>query len=96
MVKDRRAFQLFLQHLSCPDFSTKYKEHPSRSYLAGYYGCVSKILAISEIRSMVGSLVIKFDICFAPGQDGSRVEKHMKDQLTAAPGKLELTFRKRP
>ena len=45
---------------------------------------------------MVGSLVTEFDIYFAPGEDGSRVEKDMKDHFAAAPGKLELTFRKRP
>ncbi len=41
---------------------------------------------------MTALLVSKYDITFAPGEDGTRCWRDMKDQDTAAPGKLELVF----
>ncbi|KAL8791205.1 MAG: hypothetical protein Q9213_000162 [Squamulea squamosa] len=61
----------------------------------GRYSCVGKNLALSEIRSVMGMLITTFDICFAPGEDGSRVERDTKDQFTANPGQLKLSFRRR-
>ena len=58
----------------------------------GRYSCVGKNLALAEIRFATALLVSKYDIAFAPGEDGTRVLKEMKDQFTAVPGKLELVF----
>ena len=58
----------------------------------GRFACVGKNLALAEIRFVTALLISKYDIKFAPGEDGVRVWKDMKDQFTAAPGKLELVF----
>ena len=90
MVKDKRAFQPFSQGMPI----ILCFGQANLSYL-GRYSCVGKNLALLEIRYVTAVLVTKYHISFAPGEDGSRVEKDMKDQFTAAPGKLELRFRKR-
>jgi len=56
------------------------------------FACVGKNLALAELRFMTALLVSKYDITFAPGEDGTRCWRDMKDQDTAAPGKLELVF----
>ncbi|KAL9595944.1 MAG: hypothetical protein Q9219_006135 [cf. Caloplaca sp. 3 TL-2023] len=61
----------------------------------GRYSCVGKHLALSEIRSVVATLVSRFDISFALGENGSRVDNDTQDQFTANPGRLILAFRRR-
>ena len=61
----------------------------------GRYACVGRNLALAELRLVIALLVARYDIAFAPGEDGTRVWRDMKDQFTAAPGKLELVFRPR-
>ena len=58
----------------------------------GRFACVGKNLALAELRFVTALLVSKYDIAFAPGEDGVKVVEDMKDQFTAAPGKLELVF----
>ena len=58
----------------------------------GRFACVGKNLALAELRFVTALLVSKYDITFAPGEDGTRCWRDMKDQFTAAPGKLELVF----
>lgn len=58
----------------------------------GRYSCVGKNLALAEIRLVTAALVSKYDITFAPNEDGTSVWKDMRDQFTAVPGKLELLF----
>ena len=48
-----------------------------------------------ELRFVVPLLVQEYDIGFAPGEDGIRVWREMKDQFTAAPGRLELVVKRR-
>ena len=61
----------------------------------GRYGCVGKNLALREISYVIALLVTKFDVTLAPGEDADRVWKDMKDEFTAAPGRLMLVFDKR-
>lgn len=61
----------------------------------GRYSCVGKQLALAELRFVTALLVGKYYVRFAPGEDGGRVERDMKDQFTAAPGRLRLVFRAR-
>ena len=58
----------------------------------GRYACVGKNLALAELRFVTALLVSKYDISFAPGEDGTSCWRDMRDQFTAAPGKLELVF----
>ena len=38
-------------------------------------------------------IVSKYEIGFAPGEDGTRVWRDMRDEFTAVPGRLELVFK---
>ncbi|EED14653.1 cytochrome P450, putative [Talaromyces stipitatus ATCC 10500] len=59
----------------------------------GRTACVGKHLAMVQIPSVVTSLVSQYRIEFAPGENnGEAVERDMKDQLTARPGKFHLLF----
>jgi len=58
----------------------------------GRFACVGKNLALAELRFVTALLLSKYEVAFAPGEDGSRCWRDMKDQFTAAPGKLELVF----
>ena len=44
---------------------------------------------------MTALLAKKYDVCFAEGEDGSRVEGDMIDQFTTKPGRLRLVFSER-
>jgi len=48
-----------------------------------------------ELRHIVALLVLKYNVVFAPGDDGKEVEKAMKDQFAAVPGSLQLVFLRR-
>ncbi|PLB50874.1 cytochrome P450 [Aspergillus steynii IBT 23096] len=59
----------------------------------GNTSCVGKNLALTQIRLVTAALVSRYHIEFAPGtKNGERVEKDMKDQLTAQPGECRLVF----
>ncbi|KKY31540.1 putative benzoate 4-monooxygenase cytochrome p450 [Diaporthe ampelina] len=58
--------------------------------------CVGKNLAMAQMRLVAASILTKYDIDFAPEEgNGEAVERDLKDQLTANPGKLRLVFEKR-
>ena len=40
-------------------------------------------------------LLSRYDVRFAPGEDGLQVERDMKDAFTAEAGRLELVFEAR-
>ena len=63
--------------------------------LLGRYGCVGKNLALSELRFITALLVKKYVIGLAPGEDGKRMISDLRDQFTAAPGQLNLSFKLR-
>jgi len=47
---------------------------------------------LDELRFVTALLVQKYRIRFAPGEDGRRMERDLRDQFTAAPGELRLSF----
>ena len=59
----------------------------------GRYSCVGKNLALREISYLIALIISKHQVAFAPGEDGERVWRDMKDEFTAVPGRLELVFR---
>ena len=61
----------------------------------GRYNCIGKNLAYMELRAVTALLVSKYDVCFAPGEDGRSVEEDTLDQFTASPGELRVVFRVR-
>ncbi|KAF4629298.1 hypothetical protein G7Y89_g8848 [Cudoniella acicularis] len=61
-------------------------------FAQGRYSCVGKNLAMGELRLVTALLVKKYRIRLASGEDGKRVEEDLRDQFTAAPGELNLSF----
>ncbi|OCL13438.1 cytochrome P450 [Glonium stellatum] len=64
-------------------------------FALGRYSCVGKALAMSELRFVTALLVSRYDIGFAKGEDGTSVLRELRDQFTAAPGALNLSFQRR-
>ncbi|KAL9055425.1 MAG: hypothetical protein Q9206_003146 [Seirophora lacunosa] len=59
----------------------------------GRASCVGQGLAMTQLRLVLASLVKRYHVRFpSGGQDGQEVLRDMKDQLTAKPGELRLTF----
>ena len=63
--------------------------------MTGRFNCVGKSVALAELRIVTALLAKKYDVRFAEGEDGSRVEGGMIDQFTATPGRLEVVFTER-
>lgn len=53
---------------------------------------MGKNLALGELRFVTALLVKKYVVGFAPGEDGKRMTRDLRDQFTAAPGELNLSF----
>ncbi|KAH7073023.1 cytochrome P450 monooxygenase-like protein [Paraphoma chrysanthemicola] len=58
----------------------------------GAYSCIGKQLALMELRIALFMLVTEFDICFAPGDDGSNFLYNDQDHFTIAIADLKLVF----
>lgn len=63
--------------------------------ISGRHSCPGKNLGMMELRCVTALLLTQFDVSFAPGEDGLRSMKDLKDCFTARPGKLELIFQPR-
>lgn len=61
----------------------------------GRFNCVGKTLAMNEMRFVIGLLMTKFEVTFWGDERGQRLFSDLKDQFTAAPGRLELKFQAR-
>ncbi|KAI1386119.1 cytochrome P450 [Hypoxylon trugodes] len=61
----------------------------------GRFNCVGKSLAMSEMRFVIALLVKRFKVEFAGGDRGEKLFADLRDQFTAAPGRLDLRFRVR-
>lgn len=58
----------------------------------GRFSCVGKVLAMSEMRFVIALLIKKFHVEFAGADEGAELFAGLKDQFTAAPGRLDLKF----
>lgn len=58
----------------------------------GRYNCVGKNLAMIEMRVVIAMLVRKFRIGFSGADKGETLFSDLRDNFTAAPGKLQLQF----
>ncbi|KAI1076811.1 cytochrome P450 [Whalleya microplaca] len=61
----------------------------------GRFNCVGKSLAMSEMRFVIALLIKKFEVGFWGNDRGERLFGDLRDQFTAAPGRLDLRFRVR-
>ena len=59
------------------------------------YSCVGKNLAIMELRTVIAQLVMRFDVRFAPGEDGRKLLQESEDVFTTNMAPLYLEFLER-
>ncbi|CZR59340.1 related to pisatin demethylase cytochrome P450 [Phialocephala subalpina] len=69
--------------------------HGYSPWSIGRYSCVGQRLAMRNISYIIALLISKYDIEFAPYDDGTRVIRDMQDNFTANPGQLDLIFKLR-
>ncbi|KAF8849089.1 cytochrome P450 [Acephala macrosclerotiorum] len=69
--------------------------HGYSPFSIGRYSCVGQRLAMRNISYVIALLVSKYDIEFAPHDDGTRVIRDMQDNFTMNPGHLDLVFKRR-
>ncbi|KUI71889.1 Tryprostatin B 6-hydroxylase [Cytospora mali] len=63
-------------------------------FAQGRYSCVGKVLAMVEMRLIIAMMVKRFEISLS-GDKGESLFSDLRDQFTAAPGRLELRFHSR-
>lgn len=61
----------------------------------GRYSCIGKNYAWMELRTVTALLVHKYDVCLAPGEDGSDLLNNSLDAFTLFTKDLKLVFSKR-
>ncbi|KAI8631113.1 cytochrome P450 [Xylariaceae sp. FL1651] len=61
----------------------------------GVYSCIGRGLAMRQMRAFIANIVSSFQFELAEGEDGIAVERDMRDESTALPGKLWLKFSSR-
>ncbi|ORY00895.1 cytochrome P450 [Clohesyomyces aquaticus] len=59
-------------------------------FSAGTYNCIGQKLAMMEMRSVVANLVRRFEIEFAEGEKGERIERDTQDCFTVIVGALDV------
>ncbi|KAI1662063.1 cytochrome P450 [Daldinia decipiens] len=64
----------------------------TKPFGTGHTSCVGRPLAIDSLRFVIARLVKKYQFSFAPGEDGSGMGEHLKDQFVPNPGSLHLCF----
>lgn len=93
LIKDRRAFMPFGTG-KCSHWPTVEVENYAYEF-KGRRQCVGKGLALTQIRLVVATLLHDFTVQLAPGNDPEAVERDMRDQVTAQPGRCLVTFKSR-
>ncbi|KAK4627014.1 Cytochrome P450 monooxygenase [Fulvia fulva] len=59
----------------------------------GPFNCIGRNLARMELRTLTAQLLLKYDVAFAPGEDGTRILTKTKDHFTVSVGQLDLGFK---
>ncbi|KAA8901371.1 cytochrome P450 67 [Sphaerosporella brunnea] len=61
----------------------------------GTFGCVGKNLALMELRMVLAKVALNFELEFAEGENGSRIEEETKDTFTLTVTPLFVIFKER-
>lgn len=62
-------------------------------FMAGCPGsCIGKNLALVQIRSLAAKLLSKYDVAFAPGEDGTRLLMESRHHFSISVAPLDLVF----
>ena len=64
-------------------------------FSSGPFGCIGKNLALMEIRTLTSRMIMKFDVAFAPGEDGKRLLMETTEHFTLGLGPMDLIFTSR-
>ena len=64
-------------------------------FSSGPFGCIGKNLALMEIRTLASRMIMKFDVAFAPGEDGTRLLMETTEHFTLGLGPMDLIFTSR-
>ena len=58
----------------------------------GPYGCIGKQLALMEVRAVLARILVRFEVGFAPGENGRMLLEESEDYFTIGLGDLMLEF----
>ncbi|KAF2679346.1 cytochrome P450 [Lentithecium fluviatile CBS 122367] len=61
----------------------------------GRFSCPGRALALRELRLIVAVLLTRYNVSLAPGEDGQKLFRDLKDEFVFAPGELHLCFARR-
>ncbi|KXT05712.1 hypothetical protein AC578_5568 [Pseudocercospora eumusae] len=61
-------------------------------FLMGSFGCIGKNLAIMEMRTLTTSILLSYDVGFAPGENGNRIWNESREHFTMDLAPLDLVF----
>lgn len=61
--------------------------------ILGPYGCIGKPLALMELRTVIATLVTRFDVDFAPNVIPEEYLLQTKDEFVLHPAELKLVFK---
>lgn len=61
-------------------------------FLIGPYNCIGRNVALMEMRTLTVKILLNYNVGFAPGEDGSRLEIESKDHFTISLAPLDLVF----
>ncbi|KAF7197855.1 Cytochrome P450 monooxygenase [Pseudocercospora fuligena] len=69
-------------------------KHPDAfaPFSMGPFNCIGRNLARMELRTLTAQLLLKYDVKFADGEDGTRLLTKTKDHFTLTVGQLDLVF----
>lgn len=63
-------------------------------FSVGPYGCIGRVLALQEMRTVIARIVTEFDVKLAPGEDGRNLLEESRDCFTLEMKPLNLVFDK--
>ena len=87
MVKNKNVYQPFSKGKLI-----SYSLEQAKKRCAGRYGCPGRGLAFREIRLLMSTLVPRYNIILAEGENGLAILDDMRDNYVLSPGKIRLSF----
>ncbi|SMQ55629.1 unnamed protein product [Zymoseptoria tritici ST99CH_1A5] len=69
-------------------------KHPDAfaPFSMGPFNCIGKNLARMELRTLTATILLKYNVAFAPGEDGTMLKDKLRDHFVVSPGELNLVF----
>lgn len=97
MVRKKEWFTPFASGTENPRLEWIRKEnvHNELTISAGASYCLGKQLAMMEMRMVLSRLIGKYDVSFAPGEDGTGLIGDAVESSTIWPGNIRLVFKPR-